>query len=76
MPTREQLRLMWEAEMEFPELRADYNPFPLKEFTGFTGERIGEIVYDKKNGDLKIIIDESKEYSEGIHSVPNTEGGI
>lgn len=57
MPTKKQLQILREAEMEFPETRPDFEPIS-KELPVFTGEVIGVIKYDPKNKDLKIIVDE------------------
>lgn len=59
MPTSEQLFLLWESQMEFgphyDEHGQEISSPPLP--TTLTGKEIGHIVYDKQNGDLKIILD-------------------
>lgn len=59
MPTTEQLNIIWESEMEFPETRRDAEPKPLS-FNKFSGEKIGILVFDKENKDFKIIPSEDQ----------------
>ena len=58
MPTGEQLNEIWETNFEFG-LNNNDNPefIPPVPSTGFTGKRIGIIIYDDKSKDLKIVPD-------------------
>lgn len=58
MPTIKQLMTSIESQIEFPETRHPDDPMyvaPKQPLVEFTGEVIGEIVFDKENGDFKII---------------------
>lgn len=57
MPTKKQLQIIRESEMEFPETHPDFEPIN-KRLPEFTGEVIGVIVFDPENQDLKIIPNE------------------
>ena len=57
MPTREQLLISMESQMEFPETRREDDPLyvPPKPFAGeFTGEVIGTISIDPETKDIVI----------------------
>ena len=65
MPTREQLSIIWEAEMEFPEIRRDDDPMkpPTSSFSRkpFTGQVIGTIAVNPETGELRITPDDNVE---------------
>lgn len=59
MPTKEQLYRSWESDFKFGLSNLDTRKSIPEKKQNESGETIGEIEFDPKNQDLKIIVKES-----------------